>query len=145
MTSIPASRMAQLEQLCRDAGAGTLYAFGSRAREALQWLRGDREAFPSGPSDLDVGVLPAPDRLWTVREKVRFAIALEDLFGCNRVDLVLLPEADPFVAAEVVRGECLFTADLKRSDEYELYVLRRAGDLAPLEKERQELILQRFR
>ena len=42
---------------------------------------------------------------------------LEDLFGCGRVDLVVLPEADPFVAAEIIRGERLFSRDEYEADE----------------------------
>lgn len=68
--------------------------------------------------------------------------ALEDLFGLPRIDLVVLPEADPFLAANIIRGERLFADDAYLADEYDLYVLRRAGDLAPLERERQALILQ---
>ena len=77
-----------------------------------------------------------------MRQKVELAVALEDLFGVNRVDLIVLPEADPFLAANVIRGERLFADDAYLADEYDLYVLRRAGDLAFLERERQELILQ---
>jgi hypothetical protein len=55
----------------------------------------------------------------------------------------VLPEADPFVAAEVIRGERLFADDEDAADEYDLYVLRRAGDLAPFERERIEMILGR--
>jgi len=76
-----------------------------------------------------------------VQQKVRLAIALEDLFDVGRVDLVCLPEADPFLAANVVRGERLYARDEYEADEYDLYVLRRAGDLAPLERERMALIL----
>jgi hypothetical protein len=54
---------------------------------------------------------------------------------------VILPEADPFLAANVVRGERLYAENEYRADEYDLYVLRRAGDLAPLERERMALIL----
>jgi hypothetical protein len=67
--------------------------------------------------------------------------ALEDLFGVARVDLVILREADPFLAANIVRGERLYALDPYAADEYDLYVLRRAGDLAPLERERMALIL----
>ena len=49
-------------------------------------------------------------------------------------------EADPFLAANIIRGERLFCADVLAADEYELYVLRRAGDLAPLERERLSLL-----
>ena len=75
-------------------------------------------------------------------EKVRLGIALEDLFGAGWVDVVCLPEADPFLAANVVRGERLYARDEYEADEYDLYVLRRAGDLAPLERERIALILR---
>lgn len=77
-----------------------------------------------------------------MRQKVELALALEDLFGVNRVDLVVLPEADPFLAANVICGERLFADDGYLADEYDLYVLRRAGDLLPLERERQALVLE---
>jgi hypothetical protein len=57
------------------------------------------------------------------------------------VDLVFLSEANPFVAAEIIRGQRLFAGDSHEADEYELYVLRRAGDLAPLERERMARVL----
>jgi len=68
------------------------------------------------------------------------AIGLEDLFQVSRVDLVELPEADPFLAANAIRGERLFSRDAYSATEYELYVLRKAGDLAPFERERLSLI-----
>jgi hypothetical protein len=63
------------------------------------------------------------------------------MLGVNRVDLVSLPDADPFLAANIIRGERLFANDSYLADEYDLYILRRAGDLIPLERERQSLIL----
>ena len=42
-----------------------------------------------------------------------------------------------------MRGERLYARDAYWADEYELYVLRRAGDLAPLERERMAMILGR--
>ncbi len=81
----------------------------------------------------------------SVYEKVRLALALEDLLGATRVDLVCLSDADPFVAANIVRGVRLYARDSYRADEYELYILRRAGDLAPLERERMALILEKSR
>jgi len=41
----------------------------------------------------------------------------------------------------VIRGERLFAHDESVADEYDLYVLRRAGDLIPLERERMTLVL----
>jgi hypothetical protein len=62
--------------------------------------------------------------------------ALEDELGVPRADLVILPEADPFLAAEVVRGELLYARDEIEESELQLYYLRRAGDLAPFFRER---------
>ena len=68
-------------------------------------------------------------------------MALEDLFCVSRVDLVNLNEADPFLAANVIRGERLYSKNADLADEYDLYVLRRAGDLIPLERERIAIIM----
>ena len=137
-----------LGALCGRFGIATLYAFGSRSREALEWAHGRLQNMsgasqdPSCAADVDVGVWPASGQIWTLDDKVKMAIALEDLMNCGRVDLVVLPEADPFVAAEIVRGERLYTRDEYAADEYDLYVLRRAGDLMPLERERLSLLLR---
>ena len=77
----------------------------------------------------------------SVQDRVRLSIELEDLLGVNRVDLVVLPEADPFLALDIIRGELLYCEDEDAQAEDELYVLRRAGDLAPLERERLALSL----
>ncbi len=124
---------AALDALSRAFGLHILYAFGSRGREALAWLDGD-SGLPPGPSDLDIGVKPAQPL--SARRKVELAVALEDLFDVGRVDLVVLPEADPFLAVNVIRGERLFADDAYLADEYDLYVLRRAADLLPLESGR---------
>ena len=135
-------RRAVLEEICQSFGLAILYVFGSQAANARDWIEGKLDHLPPGPSDLDVGVKGLSGRSLFVADKVNLAIALEDFFGCPRVDLVLLAEADPFVAAEIIRGERLFVRDEHEADEYDLYVLRRAGDLAPLERERIALILE---
>jgi uncharacterized protein len=63
------------------------------------------------------------------------------LFGAARVDLVVLPEADAFLALDVIRGELIYCRDFDQQAEDELYILRKAGDLAYFEKERRKLIL----
>jgi hypothetical protein len=73
---------------------------------------------------------------------VELALALEDWLGVNRVDLVVLNSADPFLAEEIIRGERLYAQDEYEADEYDLYVLRRAGDQAPLEREWLRQILE---
>lgn len=129
-----------IEQLCNSYGIAELYAFGSRAREALAWVE-QGIALSPGSSDLDLGVRTKPGVRWSIVEKASAALDFEDLFHVARVDLVLLPEADPFLAAAIIRGERLFITDSHAADEYELYVLRCAGDLLPLERERIALIL----
>ena len=104
-------------------------------------MEGHQDVLSLNSSDVDIGVRALSRGRLSVTEKVNLALALEDLFGCKRVDLVSLSEADPFLAAEVIRGERLFTQNEHEADEYELFVLRRAGDLAPLERERMALVL----
>ena len=57
------------------------------------------------------------------------ASAFSDLFAFEAIDLADMSQVDPFVAANIVRGERLYCADRMYADELDLYVLRRAGDL----------------
>jgi Polymerase beta, Nucleotidyltransferase len=135
------SRHLRLRQICEQYRVLTLYAFGSQAKRVKNFVEGHQDVLPLSSSDVDIGVRALSRGRFSVTEKVNLALALEDLFGCKRVDLVSLSEADPFLAAEVIRGERLFTQNEHEADEYELFVLRRAGDLAPLERERMALVL----
>ena len=102
-----------------------------------------RGAFdPAHPSDLDLGALPAIGQLWDAADRVALVDALERVFAARRVDLVVLPEAPVLLALAAVSGELLYVQDRHREAEYQLYVLRRAGDLAPFERERREHLLQ---
>jgi predicted nucleotidyltransferase len=118
-----------------------LYAFGSRAREIAGKVRGEGISPKESESDVDIGVQPKPGRHLNAKKRVQVAIELEDILDVNRVDLVVLGEADPFLELEVVRGELLYCADADAQAEYELYVLRRAGDLAFYARERWQQIL----
>jgi len=130
-----------LGTLCQRFGVVSLYVFGSRGREAAaRVLGGDLRSGPHS-SDLDVGVQPAGRGLDSPRQRVALAQALEDLFEVPRVDLVVLPEADPFLAADAVRGELVFCDDGDRQAWEELYYLRRAADLAPYQRARLAAIL----
>jgi uncharacterized protein len=135
------SRSSELAGICERFGVATLWVFGSRSREVFLWLNGATTTLSSGPSDVDVGILPTSGFLGHVRERVELILALEQFLGCERVDLVMLPESDPFVAVAVISGERPYAEDDHRADEYELYIMRRAGDLVPLERERMALIL----
>ena len=141
MTIIPT----RLIEILKQFNVQIAYAFGSRARELQDYLNANTLMDTSSLSDIDIGVKIAEDLLFSVHEKVRLAVDLEDLLGVQRVDLVVLNEADPFLAANVVRGERIFCEDRIFADEYELYVLRRAGDLAPFERRRIDGILAQNR
>ena len=132
---------AAIDEVCRRFGVANLYVFGSRAAEVAAHLRGEATAPGGSGSDVDVGVTPLPGKLTAAKERVQLAVAIEDLLAVPRVDLVILPEADPFLAVEVIRGELLYCVDATAQAEEELYILRRAGDLAPLKRERLALIL----
>ena len=90
---------------------------------------------------MDIGVRPTPGFRLNARDRVRLASDLEDLLGVGRVDLVILTEADPFLAVDVIRGELLYCADKDAQTEEGLHILRRAGDLAPYARERWKQIL----
>jgi predicted nucleotidyltransferase len=143
VTAATSSRPDEIAELCHRFGVVILYAFGSRADEVLAWVGGTRNAMSDSGSDVDVGVKLALGTALDITAKVHLALAIEDLLGVDRVDLVVLDEADPFLAANIIRGERLFAQDSDAADEYDLYVLRRAGDLAPFERERIRMILER--
>lgn len=128
----------ELIHLCEQYALDSLYAFGSQAQSAVRSIEMNTPMPPS-ESDLDMGVLPRNPL--SVIQKIELALALETMFDVSRVDLVALPEADPFLAVNIIRGERLYARENYQSDEYELYLLRRAGDLAPFERERMMMVM----
>jgi predicted nucleotidyltransferase len=129
----------KIGQMAGKYGLQIIYAFGSRAKEALAVVEGRIERLSSTPSDLDIGV--KSERPLTVEEKVEIAIFFEDLFDLPRVDVVVLPEAPVSLAVEIVTGEILYAKDSNYEAEYQLYIMRKAADLLPYEKEKQKMIL----
>ena len=129
------SRLQRLEEICARHDVAALYAYGSRALQALRWLH-HGGAIAAGPSDLDLAISRGVGKRYSLAEKVALATAFSDLFEFEAVDLADMAEVDPFVAANVVRGERLYCSDRMYAEELDLYVLRRAGDLAPYERER---------
>ena len=132
-----------LEDLSSKYRLTAIYAFGSRVKDISKAVYGGTTLPLSSHSDIDIAILPEAGERLTLRQKVRFTIEIEDLFAVTRCDLIILPEVDPFLAVQVIRGDRIYCHDPLRADEYELYILRRAGDLIPLEKERIELIMGR--
>lgn len=130
----------QVREICKRYHIEIMYAFGSRCKELKRCIDGEETIQNTISSDADIGIKTSKDSYLSVRDKARLMMELEDLFKVDRVDLVILTEADPFLAANIIRGERLYCEDDYIADEYELYILRRAGDLAPLERDRLSLI-----
>lgn len=72
---------------------------------------------------------------------MRLETELERALG-RKVDLVDMGRAKPFLALAIVEGERIYERDAYRCDTFDLYVLRRAGDLAYFERERRRLVLE---
>lgn len=142
MQSKTADMQDLLCDLARQYHLVALYAFGSRATEITARVTGEMVTVALPSSDVDIGVLPAPGHRLTAQDRVRLTMALEDALDVDRVDLVILPEASPYLALDVVCGELLCVTDPDVEAAYQLYVLRRAGDLAPLERERRRMLLE---
>lgn len=129
----------EIKKIASKYNIQIIYAFGSRAKEALDFIEGRIEQFLSTPSDLDIGV-KARNYL-TVDEKVEISIFFEDLFNIPRVDIVVLSEAPISLALDIVMGEILYEEDLTYEAEYQLYIMRMASELLPYEKMKQRMIL----
>jgi predicted nucleotidyltransferase len=129
----------QVKDIASQYGLQIIYAFGSRAKEALDMVDGRIGQVSSKPSDLDIGV--KPEKPLTVEEKVKIAILFEDVFDVSRVDLIVLPEAPVFLALEIVTGEVLYRQDSTYEAEYQLYIMRVAADLLPYEQLKQRMIM----
>ncbi len=134
------ARLQKLELICRKYRVKSLYIFGSRRADLLNAIYDDAYPLVSSPSDLDIGVLTHSP--FSMENKVNLTLALEDLLDAAPVDLFILQEVDAFLAANIIRGERIYSEDSYLADEYDLFVLRRAGDLAELERERMAMILQ---
>ena len=134
---------ARLAELARTYRVADMYVFGSRAARIAARVQGSVAAGAEpADADVDIGVRLRRGVRFDVDDRVRLTLALEDLFGVAQVDLVDLPEAGAFLALAAVSGELLYCENTTDQAEYELYVLRRAGDLLPFERERRDLILR---
>ena len=131
----------KLADIAEAYSLGEIYVFGSRAAEIAAYLRGESTGFSYPDSDVDIGLQPRRGHRLTARDKARLMIELEDLLGVRRMDLVSIPEAPPFLALDIIRGELIFSADPDEQAEHELYVLRRAGDLVHYERQQRNQIL----
>ena len=130
-----------LADLSKYYGLTAIYVFGSQAVEAASYIQGDAVSFLNPEIDVDIGIQPFSSKNLSAQDRVAITQALEELFHVRRVDLVVLPEASPFLALDIIKGELIYCDDPDRQAEDELYVLRRAGDLAYYEKNRRQQII----
>jgi predicted nucleotidyltransferase len=128
----------KIEQLAEKYKLRIIYAFGSRAKEALHLTEGKIDRLSPMTSDLDIGI--KPETPLGVEEKVEIAIFFEDLFDAPRVDVVDISEAPVFLAMEIVGGELLYAKDATHEAEYQLYIMRRASELIPYERIKRKMI-----
>lgn len=133
----------KISDISKQHGVADLYVFGSRGAEIVARVHGQStKSPPLSNSDVDFGVTPIDFSNFGPLQRVSLSIELENLLDAPKVDLVVLPEVDPFLALEIIRGELLYTNDPERQARHELYILRRAGDLMPFKKERIRMILE---
>ena len=111
----------------RQPAVNGVYLFGSQAT-------GEARA----DSDVDLGVLFFGRS--TLDQRVDLELLLSDALD-RRVDLVDLGQCGAYLALEAIRGERIHAADPVLCDEFDLYVMRRAADLAPFERERRRMAL----
>ncbi len=132
----------RLHHLADQYRLASIYVFGSRAGEIFGRLEGRAAPVSALPSDVDMGIQPEKGTRLSAEDRVELTLALEALFGAGRIDLVVLPEADAFLALDIIRGEILYCRDFDQQAEDELYFLRRAGDLSYFQRERIRAILK---
>ncbi len=130
----------KLVLLCKKYQVKALYVFGGRSADMLHAIQDDQYQLTPSQSGLDIGVLT--NHPFSIENKVSLTLDLENLFGIPAIDLFILQEVDAFLAANIIRGERVYAQDSYLMDEYDLFILRRAGDLAELERQRMTMILQ---
>ncbi len=118
------------------------YSFGSRSKEVLELVRGERQAPEQSASDIDIGVHYRKGYRPELGDTIHLTQDLEDIFKATRVDLVDITLAPCALALEIIRGELIYCPDEVGQAEYELYILRSAGDQAFLMNERYERIIK---
>ncbi|HOT44563.1 MAG TPA: nucleotidyltransferase domain-containing protein [Spirochaetota bacterium] len=129
-----------IRELAEQYKVFCFYSFGSRSREVLALVKGERQSLERSASDIDIGVHYQDNFHPSLGESIRLEQKLEDLFE-TRVDLVDVVSARLYLALEIIRGELLFCSNEDLQSEYELLILRRADDLAGYERERRKMIL----
>jgi predicted nucleotidyltransferase len=124
-----------MKQICIDNGVVLAYLFGSQAEGK------------AGPlSDVDIAVLLGPQvaREQWFQVQLDLMCALMSLFHRDDVDVVILNQATPVLAHEVVQsGQILYEARPGIRTDFELTSLRRYVDTEPLRRLQNRRLLER--
>jgi len=126
---------ADLDKICEEYDLLAIYLFGSRADDGLAYLRD--ETVKGTGSDLDVGVV-FRDHEVPVMQLGPLQADLDRLFMPFRVDLVPLQKVDALFQFEAIDGHRVAAPDPVPADYYELYVMRRAAELLPIQRRLEE-------
>jgi predicted nucleotidyltransferase len=127
----------QLASLFRPHPVQLAYLFGSQAT-----------GYTHAESDVDIAVLLAASLTAEERFTVRLTLigALSHLFGTDHVDVVVLNEASPLLAYEVLRhGVLLYCPDDHTRVDFQVRALRAYEDTAPLRTLLAEAMVERLK
>lgn len=114
-------------RLAKDPRVQAIYGFGSRARGK-----------PGRRSDVDLGVLLVSDEPLSLREELLLRAEVVEELRRDDIDLVILNQAPPLLAYEVVAADCrLFSRDDKVSDRFEARTAMRCFDTEWLRRTQQ--------
>lgn len=120
-----------LAAACEQFRLLSVYLFGSRADDGLDLLHG--KAVEGTGSDLDVGVVFRGDQV-PVTVLGLLQADLAEVFTPLQVDLVPLQRVDALFQYEAIEGHRVAAPDSVAADYYELYVMRRAAELLPIQR-----------
>jgi predicted nucleotidyltransferase len=127
----------ELSRILERHGVRLAYLFGSQAAGRAR-----------ADSDVDVAVLLRPDLSDDARFETRLALIgeLGQLLRTDNVDLVVLNEAPPLLAYEVLhKGRVLYCADERERIEFQVRTLREYEDTEPLRRALDSALVERIR
>jgi predicted nucleotidyltransferase len=107
-------------RLLARAGVEVAILFGSAAKGRLR-----------PDSDIDIGILPSPDRVLGFEEELALAAELDKILG-REVDLVRLDNASTLLRFEVSQGRRLYEARVGAFADFVARALVEHEDLRPI-------------
>ena len=107
-------------RLLAQAGVEVAILFGSAAKGRLR-----------PDSDIDIGILPSPDRVLSFDEELALAAELDKILG-REVDLVRLDNASTLLRFEASQGQRLYEARLGAFADFVARALVEHEDLRPI-------------